>query len=229
MGRPLVRKSLSYNFLPKRWRSFVTTKSEISKTMKHLIRSAILVMVILANYGKAHAITREREIKLTTLNEKLVVLKLNYVEKSTNVILRNSDGELLFQDEVRQGYYGKVLNLQKLGKGRLELEIEDSETVQILPIKVTESTANIIFDQKKNYIKPVVRFHHGLMKVFLQEEHELMEMQVIDAYADIAYAEDIEHAHGGMRRYDMSKLPIGKYTIIFRSEGKSFYYTIINR
>lgn len=174
----------------------------------------------------AQARENEREISLTTVKQKAVVLKLDNVNEGTSIRLLNEKGQVLFSDETKFGKYGKVFNLEKLERGKLVLEVEDQETVQLLPITVTEQSASMELENQTTYIKPIVRVQNGEMKVFLRAGHQPFVMRMLDNFNDMVYRQTVKDTLGGMKRYDVSKLPSGKYNIQFTADGRSFYHTI---
>ncbi len=197
-----------------------------STTMKQRITQAFMVIMFMTIVLTAQARDNEREISLTTVKQKAVVLKLDNVNEGTSIRLLNEKGQVLFSDETKFGKYGKVFNLEKLERGKLVLEVEDQETVQLLPITVTEQSASMELENQTTYIKPIVRVQNGEMKVFLRAGHQPFVMRMLDNFNDIVYRQTVKDTLGGMKRYDVSKLPSGKYNIQFTADGRSFYHTI---
>ncbi len=192
--------------------------------MKKQITKAVAAIVLLASGFLASANESEREISLSTENQKAVVLQMNNIKAGTQISLRDENGKLLFEDKADANQYGKVFNLSLLEKGQLQLEIENEETLEIMSIEVTESAASIKSGSEKVFQKPIIKQNGELMKIYFGDEESGMKITVLDQYGDVAFKDKVE-AGSALKRYDVSKLS-GKYNIQFTADGRSFYHTI---
>ncbi len=197
-----------------------------STTMKQRITQAFMVIMFMTIGLTAQARENEREISLTVENSKAVVLTLSHIEAGTKISLWDANGKLLFEDKADEATYGKVFNLQQLKKGELMLEIEDRQTLQLVPITVSDNAAKMKESAQKTYVKPIVRTKEGEMKVYLRDGHGDYTMRMLDKFQDVVYRESVVAGKGGIKRYDVSKLPSGTYNIQFTADGRSFYHTI---
>ncbi len=195
--------------------------------MKNQITKVMVAIVLLASGFLANASENEREIYLKSENSKTVLLQMNHVKEGTHISLWNKAGDLLFQDETLSGSYSKVFNLNLLEKGELILEVESDESLELLPIAVTEDNAEFKVSSERMIAKPLVRLSGNEIKVFLSDGQNNYEMKMTDEFSDVVYKDSIAENKGGIKRYDVSKLPQGKYNIQFTADGRSFYHTII--
>lgn len=202
-------------------------KTQKATKMKTQITKAMVAMMLLASGFLANANEGVREISLNTESSKSVILKMNNLKAGTEVTLWNEAGKILFKDEVNEASYSKIFNLKQLEKGELTLEVESSESLEILPISVTEDEAQFIKKEEKFFAKPIVRLNNDMVKVFLRSEHTGYEMKITDQNGSSVYKEQIGENKSGLMRYDVSKLSKGKYNIQFTADGRSFYHTII--
>mgnify|MGYP005813202587 CR=1 FL=1 len=195
--------------------------------MKTQITKVMVAMMLLASGFLANANEGNREISLSTENSKSVILKMNNLAQGTEVTLWNEEGKILFKDQVNESNYSKVFNLKQLEKGELTLEVESAESLEILPIKVTEENAQFVKSNEKTFQKPIVKLYDDMVKVYLSEGHNVYEMKMTDQFGSSVYKERISEKDGGLMRYDVSKLSKGRYNIQFTADGRSFYHTII--
>ena len=195
--------------------------------MKNQITKVMLAIVLLASGFLANANEREREIYLKTANSKSVVLQINNAKIGSEVTLWSQSGELLFKDQVNQNTYSKVFNLNQLEKGELILEVESQESLEVMPISVTEEKAEFINKEERLYAKPVIRIEEDLMKVYLKDDHRGFKMKITDQLGQSVFKQTIDENSKGLKRYDVSKLSKGEYNIQFTADGRSFYHTII--
>ncbi len=192
--------------------------------MKKQITKAVAAIVLLASGFLASANESEREISLSTENQKAVVLKMENIKVGTHISLRDENGKLLFEDRADGSHYGKVFNLTLLEKGELQLEIENNETLEVMSIEVTESSASIKSGSERVFKKPIVKHNGESMKIYFGESQSGMKITVLDQYGDVAFRDNAKSG-SALKRYDVSKLS-GKYNIQFTADGRSFYHTI---
>lgn len=194
--------------------------------MKTQMTKTLMAIALLAAGFTATATEKEREIELTTVKQKAVVLKMQNIEEGTQISLFNGEGELLFEDKASSNAYGKVLNLQLLEPGQLRLEVENNESVEILPIYVSEGYAEMKKDNRLMISKPIVKHNDEEMKVFLGNNCLDMKVSIYDEFGDLVNRSEIKKGAAKVKRYDISDLADGNYKIQFTADGRSFYHTI---
>lgn len=187
----------------------------------------IAAIMLFASGFVANANENEREIRLKTENSKTVVLEMNNVKAGTNISLWSEEGKLLYQDEAKSNSYARVFNLSQWEEGNLTLELENEESLEILPIAVNKSNAELKSNAEITYAKPALKMSGKSMKVFLSQGHNCYQMSITDANGNEVFQERIAQQESGLKRYDVSKLSQGKYNIQFTADGRSFYHTIM--
>ena len=194
--------------------------------MKTQITKTLLAIALLAAGFVANANENEREIELTTVKQKAVVLQMQNIQEGTKISLRSESGELLFEDEAESNEYGKVFNLQQMEAGNLTLEVENSESLEILPIEVTATSAEMNKAASIKISKPLVKHNEESLKVYLGKNCLDMQVTIFDQYDDVVHRSEIEKGGAKVQRYDISDLSDGNYKIQFTADGRSFYHTI---
>ena len=193
--------------------------------MKKQITKAVAVIVLLTSGFIAAANESEGEVSLTTEKQKAVVLKMDNIKVGTQISLFDDEGKVLFKDKAENNQYKKVFNLDLLEKGELMLEIENAETLEMLPIVVTETEAWLKPGEQEIIYKPIIKQNGHLMKVYFGNNSTKMKITVFDQHGSIAFR-DSNKKGNVLKRYDTSKLQSGKYNIQFTADGRSFYHTI---
>lgn len=184
-------------------------------------------MLLVASFGaNATGNTSERSLKVSKKNSKAVVLKLGDLSAGTEISIWGQDGQLLFQDNTMESSYSKVFNLNSLSHGEIYLEIESSTTLEILPIEVTASSARIKRSAEKIIEKPVVKQSGENAKVFFGENNDDAKVTLFDANNDIVYRHTVADGTGS-KTYDLSKLAEGAYKFQIKTNGKTFFHTVI--
>ncbi|GAB5526214.1 MAG: hypothetical protein Roseis2KO_40860 [Roseivirga sp.] len=166
----------------------------------------------------------EKSIKVSTENQKAVVLQLDNLSSGTEVSLKNKQGAILFQDEVNEAEYAKVFNLKSLEEGDIYLEIESDEQLEVLTIKVTDTQAYLEKSSELIIEKAIVKMQGDIAKVFFGNNEGQTKVTLFDEANDIVYRHNADN--GGSKSYDLSDLAEGAYTFQFKSGGKTFYHRI---
>jgi len=194
--------------------------------MKTQITKTLMAIALLAAGFVANANEKERAIEITTVKQKAVVLTMQNIQKGTRITLWNEEGELLFEDEAETDAYGKVFNLQQMEAGRLTLELENQESLEILPINVSKEAAEMDKSASLFISKPVVKHNDTSLKVYLGQKCLDMQMTIFDKFDDVVHRSEIEKGDAKVQRYDIADLADGNYKIQFTADGRSFYHTI---
>ena len=197
-----------------------------NKKMKTQITKTFMAIALLAAGFVANATEKNREIELTTVKQKAVVLQMQNIEEGTTISLRSESGALLFEDKAEGNEYGKVFNLQEMEEGKFTLELESAESLEILPIEVTKEAAEMDKSASIYISKPVVKHNGELLKVYLGKKCLDMQMTIFDEYGKVAHRSQIEKGDAKVQRYDISDLADGNYKVQFTADGRSFYHTI---
>ncbi|GAB5524895.1 MAG: hypothetical protein Roseis2KO_27670 [Roseivirga sp.] len=183
----------------------------------------ILVASFSANATNANS---ERSLKVSAKNSKAVVLQLGDLPAGTSITIWTSEGELLFRDNTNDAEYAKVFNLKSLEQGEIYLEIESAGQLEILPIEVTASSAQIKRSAETIIEKPVVKQSEGSAKVYFGQNSADMKVTLFDQQHDIVYRHNVADGTGS-KTYDLSKLENGTYKFQFSARGRTFFHTVI--
>lgn len=195
-------------------------KTQITKIL------AVAILVAATFTASATGNTTERSLKVSAKNSKAVVLQLGDLPAGTQISIWGTDGQLLFHDNTTEERYAKVFNLDALQQGEIYLEIESAQTLEILPIEVTSSSAQIKRSAETIIEKPVVKQTEGEAKVFFGQNGSDMKVTLFDATNDVVYRHNVS-AGTGSKTYDLSKLSDGTYQFHFSANGRTFFHTVI--
>jgi hypothetical protein len=192
-------------------------KTQITKVIAAII---LLTVGIGLNAGTG---AKEKSVKVSVENQKAVILQLNNLTNGTEISLKTEAGAVLFTDQVTEAAYAKVFNLKSLEEGNIYLEIESDEQLEILPIKVTDTSAYLEKSAEIVIEKAIIKVNGDMAKVFFGQNAGGTKVTLFDAANDIVYRHTAE---GGMKTYDLSDLSAGTYRFQFKSGGKTFYKSV---
>ncbi len=192
--------------------------------MKTRITRTLIAMLLMAITVTANA--NERSISLKKEDSNSVVLQMDNVEEGTVISIKNKKGKLLFKDKAKRSQYIRKIKLNTLESGQLSLELENDASLEVLPIEVSNSFAEIKKNQSEVYVKPIVRVQQEQLQLFLRADHQGYYIKMTDRFGDTVYREEISTEDHGLKRYDVSNLPRGRYNIKFKAAGRSFNQSI---
>jgi len=184
-------------------------------------------LMITATFG-AQATTNntERNLKVSAKSQKSVVLQLANLNSDAEITLTDQDGKLLYHSYVDSDQYAKTFDLNAVEEGEVYLQIETEDRLEILPIEITANKAQIKRSAEMVIEKAIVKTKGDMAKVFFGDNDSEIKVTLFDASDDIAFRDKVEEGTSH-RTYDMSKLSDGTYKMQIRSNGRSFYHTII--
>lgn len=186
----------------------------------------VTIMMVTGFSAYSSGKTTEHNLKVSRNNQKAVVLQLAKLSEKTRISIWDAQGTMLFEEETNEGTYTKTFDLEPLKAGRVYVRIESEEQLEILPVEISNSSAQVKRSAEQIIKKPVVKVKGNIAKVFFGDNDSQVKVSIFDEAGNIAFREKIDDSTGS-RKYDMSKLGAGSYEFKFRTKGQTFYHTII--
>lgn len=185
---------------------------------------AILLLMVLGMSAEANI--PERVVTISIENNKAVVLYMKNLVGNTGITLIDGNGNAIFSEQTSEGFYGKVLNLSSIDKGIYQLEIENSDRLEVMTVEVLNNSASII---KKEVlaIKPIVKLYKNLAKVYFAGSGEEVEITLFNSSGTVQYKGQYSDKDASAKKFDLSDLDEGTYKFKFRINNRNFYHTIV--
>lgn len=160
--------------------------------------------------------------KIETLEDKSFILHLE-LKESFNVIVKIKDmkGLALVEEEVNDSIkFSKKYNLNLLPAGNYTLLIEDQASICRLPVALAANRLHIDFSNQKEIIKPIFQPRKNSVDVVLMlSEKTNTEMYIYDEIGHTIFSRKAKYSKSIRRRFNMSKLESGEYTISVITDG----------
>jgi len=193
----------------------------MKKRIKNIV-CIVAIVVSMMSYANTSTSSFEKE-KVKT------VLTLSDVKKGHELLIKDTNLLVLYRESItKNGTYSKGFDLTALPDGEYYFELD--KDVQIIMMPFTVEANQVVFNKEKEVTiyKPTVRVvDHKLFVSRLSFETQPMEVEIyyeapFGAHTDLIFSEKIENTKIIERIYELSKQKKGDYTIIFKTQGRSF-------
>ena len=197
---------------------------DILKTTARLVLLSVLFVLPLAMQAKDD----NPFISINTIgSEKKVSLVLKNLRTPTTIRLESALEGVLLEEEITNAEYARVLNLNELSTGNYKLVVSTGVRETEQPISITRTGLSLNIGDRKEFFAPVVRMNGSLLDVSLLNSNlTTLKLRIEDAEGILVYEDEARNVVKVEKRYNLSKLPVGEYTVVLSVGDKSYVKTI---
>lgn len=197
---------------------------DILKTTARLVLLSVLFVMPLAMQAKFD----NPFISINTIgSEKKVSLVLKNLKTPTTIRLESALEGVLLEEEITNAEYARVLNLNELSTGNYKLVVSTGVRETEQPISITRTGLSLNIGDRREFFAPVVRMNGSLLDVsLLNSSLTNLKLRIEDAEGVLVYEDETRNVVKVEKRYNLSKLPVGEYTVVLNVGDKSYVKTI---
>ena len=197
---------------------------DILKTTARLVLLSVLFVLPLAMQAKDD----NPFISINTIgSEKKVSLVLKNLRTPTTIRLESALEGVLLEEEITNAEYARVLNLNELSAGNYKLVVSTGVRETEQPISITRTGLSLNIGDRREFFAPVVRMNGSLLDVSLLNSNlTTLKLRIEDAEGILVYEDETRNVVKVEKRYNLSKLPVGEYTVVLNVGDKSYVKTI---
>jgi hypothetical protein len=197
---------------------------DILKTTARLVLLSVLFVLPLAMQAKDD----NPFISINTIgSEKKVSLVLKNLRTPTTIRLESALEGVLLEEEITNAEYARVLNLNELSAGNYKLVVSTGVRETEQPLSITRTGLSLNIGDRKEFFAPVVRMNGSLLDVSLLNSNLTnLKLRIEDAEGILVYEDETRNVVKVEKRYNLSKLPVGEYTVVLNVGDKSYVKTI---
>lgn len=197
---------------------------DILKTTARLVLLSVLFVLPLAMQAKDD----NPFISINSIgSEKKVSLVLKNLRNPTTIRLESVQDGVLLEEEITNAEYARVLNLNELSAGNYKLVVSTGVRETEQPIAITRTGLSLNINDRKEFFAPVVRTSGQLLDVsLLNNQLTTLKLKIEDAEGALVYEDEVRNVVKVEKRYNLSKLPAGEYTIVLNVGDKAYVKTI---
>ena len=199
--------------------------------MKNLIKKSLLIVAVLTTVViSATNINNNLDIKVSTIDSKLIDLRLKNSDGDLTISVKDSYGEVLYSEKFEGVYFSKKYDLQTLPTGNYYFEVEGSTKINLMPFTVTRRGFEFKNEIASTYYKPTVRQEGDLVlisKIAFNKEN--FEINLYDEESNLLYNELLNGKINLDKALNLKDLKSGSYKLVTKSEGKVFEQNVYKK
>lgn len=193
------------------------------KSMKKVLLTAVMVMAstfAIANDNKPTVRVEKAGLK------SVVVFVQGLGESETQIKLKDQAGSTLYITQTQEGLeFAKRFDLKSLEAGNYTLEIENESSFTATPVSINADSAWVNNDDQVTIMKPVLRQNgEKLDVIFPANDCDDVLITIYDSKFRKLVMEGFDGE--SLKRFDLSQLAQGAYTVKMRTKGRNFVQSV---
>ncbi|OEK02225.1 hypothetical protein BFP97_12165 [Roseivirga sp. 4D4] len=193
------------------------------KTMRKVLLTAVMVMAstfVIANDTKP-------SVNVEKVGMKSVVVSTKGLGEATaHIQLKDENGSVLYSAQTIKGQkFAKRFDLTALEAGNYTIEVENEMSFTATPLSINADSAWITSEDQVTIVKPVIRQNGEKLDIILPtDNNEEVSITIFDSN----FRKLTSESFGGeaLKRFDLSKLEQGSYTVKMRTNGRNFVQSV---
>jgi hypothetical protein len=158
------------------------------------------------------------KVTIVPSGSKSFEIHLEDLSKSTvQIRLADRRGEVLISEDVKsQETFARRYNLKLLPDGEYTLSVDDGMSTTLQPVLITDACVVIPSDREQKLFKPSVQVQDETGKIdftLLCLNESLVTIRITDHTGNTSYVDSSNEQGSVQRRFDISALAPGKYTV----------------
>lgn len=191
--------------------------------MRKVLLTAVMVMastLVIANDTKP-------SVKVEKVGTKSVVVYTQGLgEATTHIQLKDENGSILYSAQSEKGQkFAKRFDLNALEAGNYTIEVENEMSFTATPLSINTDSAWVKGADQVTIIKPVIRQNGEKLDIILPTENDdKVSVTIFDSNFRKLTSESFNGE--ALKRFDLSKLKQGSYTVKMRTNGRNFVQSV---
>ncbi len=193
------------------------------KTMKKAMLTIMMVMV--STLGIAN--DNKPTVKVENVGAKTVgVIAYGLGEVTTDIKLINGNGKVFYKETVKSGEnFAKKLELASIPAGEYTLEVDNNESFTAIPVVLNSDSAIVKTADQVTIVKPLLSLKGNKLDVIIADNYtNEVWVSIFDAKSNRLAYERVSTKN--LKRFDLSKLAQGEYTIQMLAGNKKFVQSL---
>ena len=195
--------------------------------MKNLMKSILVLTIVFGSFS-TNASNFAANIEVSRVESKLIKLTLDNLEDGVSIQLKDSYGEVIYDENVDQNSYIKNFSLVNLIDGNYTLEFRGNTVIKIKSFVIENN--DVVLNSKNDVVifKPTVTVKDDLVYVnkLANDENESFRISIYDEYSNLLHTENVTGLKNLGKKFNIASLEEGRYDFVMESNGEYFYKTI---
>ena len=192
--------------------------------MKSLIKNVVaVILLVVSGTGVSAA---ELPVTVKVSGEKSIELSLEQISGKVWITFKDNSGNVFYTKKVKDlNSYTVKYDLAAFPDGEYQLELEASSQKLNVPVTILNGVVILKEELAK---APRISNKGNVVSVELSGKiAKTWDVMIKDYRGMVIFKENIENEQNAMRKYDLSNLTTGDYTIQFSSAGNTFFHHVV--
>lgn len=190
--------------------------------MKTLLKTFVIAVVLMSSITAYSGSTPY--IKLKSYDAKKFSLLVRSFTSTTKITLKDKDGYELYSEQVNVNEgYGKNFDLRSLPNGKYFLELELHEEIIVNSLLILDGELKINPENQTVITKPYIRQVGNSVDVAMLADNAKLQLSILNTTREVIYEDTfIRSENNAGKRYNMSHLRPGYYTVLVNIDGRNY-------
>lgn len=198
--------------------------------MKAFQKIALNVLFLFAAANLAIAGGMPRIEIRESASAKKVSVELEKLNAPATITIEDASGNLLIEERVSGKSFAKTFNLNKLENGDYSLVINTGLIQTIQPLTLTDAVLVLDDAKRQEVYAPIINVGDDYVDLsFLNKRMGNVFVVFLNENEEVVYQENISNALKVEKRYNLSRLPKGDYSVKVLVGNGDFYKTVALR
>jgi len=192
--------------------------------MKNLVKNLIAMVLVVVSVASTSA--KEAPVKIRVAGEKSIELFLGEISGKVWISFKDDNGDVIYSKRIKNlTSYRAKYDLATLPDGEYKFELYSADQTLNLPVTIAEGAVTL---KEKVAAAPVVSKRGNTVSVDLSGNTEVAwDVIIRNEIGELVFTETVENEQNSKRKYDLSNLDKGAYTVQFNAAGNSFSHNVI--
>lgn len=192
------------------------------RNMKKVMLTIVMVMISTLAIANDKPTVKVKSVEAKTI----AVVAYGYGAVKTDITLKSGNGRVFYKETVSDGInYAKRLDMSEMPNGEYTLEVENNNTFTAIPVIVENASTVIKNADEVTIVKPTISVVGDKLNVaFADQVTKEVWVSIFDNDSNRLAFEKVSADH--LKRFDLSKLDNGQYTVRMSTEGKNFIQSL---
>lgn len=161
--------------------------------------------------------------------EKSLALYLDNVStQSVSVNIIDRSGIIVFGSEKKVAKrFSQKYNLENLPNGDYTLRVATFTRIIEQPITINNSGVTMNQQEEKIIFKPMIKMNGQYLEINHLADYKTVTLKILNDSNQKIYSTSIDNQLKIHKSFNLSKLEKGKYSLVYRVDGKTFYESIM--
>jgi hypothetical protein len=192
--------------------------------MKNLVKNVIAVVLLVVSGAGVSA--TELPVKVKVAGDKSIELSLEEISGKVWITFKDMNGYVFYTKKIKDlTSYTVKYDLAAFPDGEYQLELDASSQTLNVPVTIMGGTVML---KEELADAPAISTRGNVVAVELKGKTNMTwNVLITNLQGELVFNETVENEERAKRKYDLSNLNNGAYTLQFKSAGNSFSHQVI--